>query len=134
MAVAVGGNPARVPTLVVEAAKRSTPEQLDALERHIDDQEAATDTEAALNAATAFHVDIATLSGNRRAERMMVNLGDEVRRMHYLVPSLRNRITEEAEIKDHRDLVAAMRRLDIEQAYEIMDRHSQESLRQNSKV
>ncbi|MFG2732584.1 GntR family transcriptional regulator [Streptomyces canus] len=118
------------PTLVVEAAERSTPEQLDALERHIDDQEAATDTEAELNAATAFHVDIAALSGNRRAERMMVNLGDEVRRMHYLVPSLRNRLTEEAEIKDHRDLMAAMRRVDIEQAYEIMDRHSQESLRQ----
>ncbi|WP_086849077.1 FCD domain-containing protein [Amycolatopsis kentuckyensis] len=89
--------------MVVEAAKRSSPERLDALERHIDDQEAAASTEAALKAATAFHPDIARLSGNRRAE---------------------------AEIRDHRDLVSAMRRLDIERAYEIMDRHSQESLRQ----
>lgn len=118
------------PPLVVEAAKRSSPEQLDALERHIDDQAAAVSTEAALNAATAFHLDIARLSGNRRAERIMLGVTDEVRRMHYLAPNLRSRLTEDAEIRDHRDLVSAMRRLDIERAYEIMDRHSQESLRQ----
>ncbi|WP_206797682.1 GntR family transcriptional regulator [Amycolatopsis sp. MtRt-6] len=118
------------PPLVVEAAKRSSPEQLDALERHIDDQAAAASTEAALNAATAFHLDIARLSGNRRAERIMLGVTDEVRRMHYLAPNLRSRLTEDAEIRDHRDLVSAMRRLDIERAYEIMDRHSQESLRQ----
>ncbi|WP_410674130.1 GntR family transcriptional regulator [Amycolatopsis sp. cmx-4-68] len=118
------------PPLVVEAAKRSSPEQLDVLERHIDDQAAATSTEAALNAAAAFHLDIARLSGNRRAERIMLGVTDEVRRMHYLAPNLQSRLTEDAEIRDHRDLVSAMRRLDIERAYEIMDRHSQESLRQ----
>ncbi len=50
--------------------------------------------------------------------------------MHYLAPNLQSRLTEDAETRDHRDMVSAMRRLDIERAYEIMDRHSQESLRQ----
>lgn len=119
------------PTLVVEAAKRSTSEQLDGLDRHIDDQIAAgEDAEAALNAAAAFHLGIAKLAGNKRAERTLAGLVEEGRRMHYLVPSLDGRLKEEAEFRDHRDLVAAMRRLDTDRAYEIMDRHSKESLRQ----
>lgn len=58
------------PALVAEAAKRSTPEQLDTLDRHIDAQVAARDDmEAALNAAAAFHIGIAKLAANERAER-----------------------------------------------------------------
>ena len=53
------------PALVVEAAKRGTPEQLDTLDRHIDAQVAAhDDMEAALNAAAAFHIGIAKLVAN----------------------------------------------------------------------
>jgi DNA-binding GntR family transcriptional regulator len=119
------------PVLVVEAAKRGTPEQFDELERHVDDQQSAgDDVEAALAAAAAFHIGIAQLSGNKRAERILRGLVDEARRMHYLMPSLDSRLTERAELTDHRDLVAAMRRQDMELAHAVMERHSQESLRQ----
>ena len=50
--------------------------------------------------------------------------------MHYLVPSLDRRFTSNQEFRDHRDLVAAMRRMDLTLAQEIMERHSQESIRQ----
>lgn len=86
------------PALVVEAAKRSTPEQLDELERHVDAQQAAGDAETALVAAAAFHIGIAQLAGNKRAERILMGLVDEARRIHYLMPSLDNRLTESAEL------------------------------------
>ncbi|QYN33572.1 GntR family transcriptional regulator [Pseudonocardia sp. DSM 110487] len=119
------------PALVAEAAKRSTPDQLDVLDRHIDAQVAAIgNAEAAMGAAAAFHMGIAKLAGNRRAEKTLQTLVDEARRMHYLVPSLDRRVTSNQEFRDHRDLVAAMRRMDLTLAQEIMERHSQESIRQ----
>lgn len=119
------------PVLVAEAAKRSTPEQLDVLERHIDAQVAAIgDAEAAMTAATAFHMGIAKLAGNSRAEKTLQALVDDSRRMHYLVPALDGRLTSHQEFRDHRDLVAAMRRMDLTLAQEIMERHAQESIRQ----
>ncbi len=119
------------PMLVTEALKRSTSEQLDQLERYVDAQESAQDdAEAALDAAIAFHLGIAKLAGNQRAERILVGLVDEGRRMHYLVPALDNRLREPAEIDDHRALIAAMRAQDTERAHGVMSRHSRESLRQ----
>jgi DNA-binding GntR family transcriptional regulator len=119
------------PALVAEAAKRSTPDQLDVLDRHIDAQVAAIgNAEAAMDAASAFHMGIAKLAGNSRAEKTLQTLIDEARRMHYLVPSLDRRVTSNQEFRDHRDLVAAMRRMDLTLAQEIMERHSQESIRQ----
>lgn len=118
------------PYLIVEASKRATPAQLDELERHVDSQEAAQDDEIALDAATAFHVGIAKLAGNLRAERILLSLADEGRRMHYLAPTLDKRLHEDQEIKDHRDLIDAMRRQDFVKAHEVMQRHSAESLRQ----
>lgn len=119
------------PMLVMEALKRSTSEQLDQLERYVDAQESAQDdAEAALDAAIAFHLGIANLAGNQRAERILVGLVDEGRRMHYLVPSLDNRLREPAEIEDHRALIAAMRTQDTDRAHDVMTRHSRESLRQ----
>lgn len=118
------------PFLVVEAIKRATAEQLDELEAHVDAQAAAPDASAALDAAADFHIGIAKLAGNGRAERIMIGLVDEARRMNYAYPNLSRRLFEDAELTDHRDLVDAMRRQDIDQAREVMQRHSQESLRQ----
>lgn len=119
------------PTLVLEAIRRSTSEELDQLEQHVDAQaNAQDDAEAAMDAAVAFHLGIAKLADNKRAERIMIGLVDEVRRMHYLVPALENRLREPAELEDHRALVAAMRAKDPERAQEVMVRHSRESLRQ----
>lgn len=102
------------PTLVAEAAKRSTPEQLDILDRYIDAQVAAGgNAEAATIAAGEFHLGIAKLAGNRRAEKALRAVNDEARRMHYLVPSLGGRVTSDQEFRDHRDLVAAMRCMDL---------------------
>lgn len=118
------------PYLVVEAIKRATPAQLDELESHIDAQAGAADAAAAVEAAAAFHLGIAKLADNKRAERFMTNLVDEARRMNHLSPQLSKRLFEDAELKDHRDLLDAMRRQDVELAHAVMERHSQESLRQ----
>lgn len=119
------------PALVMEAMRRSTSEELDQLEQYVDAQASAQDdAEAALQAAAAFHLGIAKLAGNQRAERILIGLVDEARRMHYLVPALDNRLREPAEIEDHRALVAAMRSQDVERAQAVMSRHSRESLRQ----
>ncbi|MER5220616.1 GntR family transcriptional regulator [Streptomyces flaveus] len=118
------------PYLVVEAAKRATPEELDHLESLVDAQEAATDSDAALDAAAAFHLGIAELAGNRRAARTLKGLVEESRRMYRLAPQLDRRLHEQAEFADHRALVEAMRSQDTAQAHAVMERHSQESLRQ----
>ncbi|MCR3721906.1 MULTISPECIES: GntR family transcriptional regulator [Prauserella salsuginis group] len=118
------------PYLVVEAAKRASPEGLDHLESFVDAQERATDHETAMEAAAAFHLGIAELAANQRASRILTGLIDEARRMYYLAPKLDSRLHEQAEFTDHRELVNAMRRQDIAQAHAVMERHSQESLRQ----
>lgn len=118
------------PFLVVEAIKRATKEQLDELEAYVDAQAATTSATVALDAAADFHIGIAKLAGNSRAERIMIGFVDEARRMNYVSPALSRRLHEDAEIQDHRDLLDAMRRQDIERAHEVMERHSKESLRQ----
>ncbi|MFD9445161.1 GntR family transcriptional regulator [Streptomyces sp. NPDC060006] len=118
------------PYLVAEAAKQATPEELDHLDSLVDAQEAATDSDAALDAAAAFHVGIAELAGNRRAGRTLKGLVEESRRMYRLAPQLDRRLHEQAEFADHRALVEAMRSQDTAQAHAVMERHLQESLRQ----
>lgn len=118
------------PFLVTEAIKRATPEQLDELESHVDAQAKATDAGTALDAAAAFHLGIARLAGNERAEQVMTGLVDEARRMNYLSRSLSKRLLEDDELNDHRELLDAMRRQDITSAHAVMERHSQESQRQ----
>ncbi|MFC8198182.1 FCD domain-containing protein [Streptomyces sp. NPDC057298] len=118
------------PYLVAQAAKRATPEELDHLDSLVDAQEAATDSDAALDAAAAFHLGIAELAGNRRAARTLKGLVEESRRMYRLAPQLDRRLHEQAEFADHRALVEAMRSQDTAQAHAVMERHLQESLRQ----
>ena len=117
------------PGLAAAAAKRATSDDLDALDRHVDLQCTATNTEAALDAAAAFHLGIARLAGNARAERVLQNVVDEGRRIHYLFPGYDSRLTEEPEVQDHRNIVTAMRQQDLRKLQDIMEQHSQESLR-----
>jgi DNA-binding GntR family transcriptional regulator len=117
------------PSLVVEAIKRATAEQLDVLQAHVDAQAAAPDDATALDAAADFHIGIAKLAGNGRAERILTGLVDEARRMNHLSTNMSRRLREDDELTEHRDLVEAMRRQDIEHAQEVMERHTRSSLR-----
>lgn len=116
-------------SLVGEAIKRATAEQLDALEAHVDVQAAALDEATALDATANFHVGIAKLAGNGRAERILSGLVDETRRMHHLRTNTSRWLREDGMLTEHRDLVEAMRRKDIQAAQEIMERHTGNSLR-----
>lgn len=55
---------------------------------------------------------------------------DEGLRMNHLAPALGRRVSGDSEIADHRELVGAMRDQDMERSHAIMERHSEEFLRQ----
>ncbi len=113
------------PMLVVDLDGRADPEVGAAAAR----VERIGDAEAAMTAASAFHMGIAKFAGNGRAER---TLQTQVLGQAHALPGAvaDRRFTSNQEFRDHRDLVAAMRRMDLTLAQEIMERHSQESIRQ----
>jgi DNA-binding GntR family transcriptional regulator len=62
---------------------------------------AAHDRDRAVVSGSNFHLSLARLSGNGRAERILVGLFDEVRRLHHLQPRLDSRLSEFQEFEGH---------------------------------
>jgi DNA-binding GntR family transcriptional regulator len=119
------------PWLLVETSRRASTEQLNALLQWIDAQRsAADDRDRAVVSGSNFHLSLARLSGNGRAERILVGLFDEVRRLHHLQPRLDSRLSESQEFEDHLRIVDALKRRDPEEAADVMRSHLRESLRQ----
>jgi DNA-binding GntR family transcriptional regulator len=119
------------PNLVVEAARRSSPDQLAGLVEHIDAQQQARDRrDEAFRAGSNFHLSIARLASSARGLRILTGLLDEGRRLHHIVPALDSRLSETAELDDHRRIARAMADGDHELASKVMHEHLQESLRQ----
>ncbi|MFP1629342.1 GntR family transcriptional regulator [Streptomyces sp. 5K101] len=118
------------PALAAEAAKVATPEQLDRLERLVSQQvDAGTDLEAALGAARLFHLALADVTGSARTRRILEDLIDEVRRLHYLLPNVEDHITSEEELEAHRHVIDALRARDCEAVQELMHSHLSEVAR-----
>ena len=96
------------PGFAAEAAARvaaSDPQMLATVRRQ---RGAKGDLAVALQGAADFHVRIAEMSGNARATRVIANLVDEVTRLHFLMPSLKNHISSAEEISAHEQIAAAI--------------------------
>jgi DNA-binding GntR family transcriptional regulator len=112
------------PGLAAEAARRVQPADLDRLRGHVHLHEKARDhMEDAMLAASAFHLTIAEMGGNTRAVRIISGLLDEIRRLHNLMPVLEVRLTSQAEIDDHRDIIEALNAKRSDQAATLMRDH-----------
>jgi DNA-binding GntR family transcriptional regulator len=117
------------PALAAQAATTAAREPMLQLRALVDEQANADSLDKALNAARAFHVAVADLVGNGRMSRALLDLLDEVRRLHFLLPNVESHITSQEELRAHRRLVAALTGGDAEKAADIMRRHLNEVAR-----
>lgn len=119
------------PSLLSETSRRASDAQLEALLPWIDAQRSASeDRDRAVVSGSEFHLSLARLSGNGRAERILTGLLDEVRRLHHLQPRLDSRLSEAQEFEDHFRIVDALKRRQPDEAADVMRAHLRESLRQ----
>jgi DNA-binding GntR family transcriptional regulator len=91
--------------------------------------EAVDDLGAALGAARKFHVAGVDMAGNTRLSRVLVDLLDEVRRLHFLLPNVESHITSREELGAHQRLVKALAAGDAEKSADIMRKHIAEVAR-----
>lgn len=118
------------PTLAAEAARLATDDQLTDLEKLVTQQaEAGADLESALGAARQFHLALADIAGSARTRRILEELIDEVRRLHYLLPNVEDHITSSEELQAHHELIDALRARDGERVRELMHEHLSEVAR-----
>jgi len=96
------------------------------LNGYVERQATADSLGAALDAAREFHLAVAGLIGNRRVSRALLDLFDEVRRLHFLLPNVESHVTSEEELAAHKRLVAALAAGDGDGAADIMRTHLNE--------
>ena len=73
-----------------------------------------------------FHVALTDMAGNSRASATLADLFDEVRRLHFLLPSVESHITSQEELTAHQHLVSALADGDGARAAELMREHLNE--------
>jgi len=99
------------------------------LQGYVEQQAAAESTSVALAAARDFHIGVAEIVRNARVSRSLLDLFDEVRRLHFLLPNVESHITSEEELKAHRHLVEALSAGDGHLAADLMRTHVNEVAR-----
>lgn len=114
------------PVLAAESAKVATLEQLDHLDALLARQADAGKSEEALRAARDFHLSLADISGSVRTRSILENLIDEVRRLHYLLPHVKDHITSKEELEAHQRIVAALRLENPDKVQTLMHVHLDE--------
>jgi DNA-binding GntR family transcriptional regulator len=118
------------PTVAAQAAKSAEAADVERLRALVDEQaDAVGDAERAFLAARRFHIGLVEISGNRRMSRIVVELLDEVRRLHSLLPSVDSHLTSQEELQAHRGLVEALAAGDADRAAEVMAEHVAEVAR-----
>jgi DNA-binding GntR family transcriptional regulator len=112
------------------ASATARPADIEKLQSILDAQAAAVDDlDRALQAAREFHIALIEISGNGRLSRMLVDLLDEVRRLHFLLPNVESHITSREEVDAHSSLIDAVAAGDGEKAADIMRTHVNEVAR-----
>jgi len=117
------------PAVVAQAAGAIDAEGIAQLKVFVQQQASAESTLVALAAARDFHVAVAGLAGNGRVSRALLDLFDEVRRLHFLLPNVESHITSQEELKAHQRLVTALSAGDGERAADLMRKHVNEVAR-----
>lgn len=116
------------PAMAATAAYQRNADDIRALEHYMETQESAEDADRAFLAGSGFHLEIARISRNRRAEKVLRELLDELFRMRYLAPWLDTRLSAPEELSGHRLIYEAIVDGDSARAREVMSSHSQDSL------
>jgi GntR family transcriptional regulator, rspAB operon transcriptional repressor len=114
------------PELAADAATFADADGIGRLNDLVQRQRQVSDLDASLGAARLFHLEIAELANNRRAEQVLHGLLDEIRRLHHLMPAVANHIWSKEEIGAHTDILAAISEGDAPRARTVMKRHLDE--------
>jgi DNA-binding GntR family transcriptional regulator len=114
------------PAIAAQAAAAADAASVRRLRETVDAQAKADSPAAALDAARRFHIEMADLVGNERMSRVLLDLIDEVRRLHFLLPNVESHITSEEELKAHQRLVSALAAGNADRASDLMRRHLNE--------
>jgi DNA-binding GntR family transcriptional regulator len=114
------------PALAAAAAAVIDGDAVTRLRARVDAQAAAGSVRDALGAAREFHVALTDMAGNSRASATLADLFDEVRRLHFLLPSVESHITSREELTAHQHLTGALAQGDGARAAELMREHLNE--------
>ena len=110
------------PPLAAQAARVRTASQLESIRGHFEDMEAAVDdSEALLVIDRDFHLEIARVSGNKRAVSALADLRNLV--LTRGVGTTSSARTGDELVADHVDIVSGIERRDPEAAASAMARH-----------
>jgi DNA-binding GntR family transcriptional regulator len=111
------------PSLIADTARNAGPVGVELLSRRLNEQRDAVDLQSSLDAAREFHLAGAQFARNRRAERVLERLLDEVRRLHYLMPDVESHITSKVEIDAHEKIMKAIDASKPDEAADLMRSH-----------
>ena len=106
-------------------ARWADPEQVEDLTRRWEAQRDALGLEPLERTLRArdFHVGIAQAAGSHRMSVILEGLHHEMVRAHHVLPQLRWHLSEEIELREHREILAAITAADPERAEATMRTH-----------
>jgi DNA-binding GntR family transcriptional regulator len=112
------------PLAAADAARHSTEEGVAVLSALVEQQRSnAASLEVVVAVAAAWHLQIADMSGNRRARHALVPLVDEVSRLMHLMPRLESNLRSVTELGAHETVTQAIADRDAERAADLMRAH-----------
>ena len=112
------------PGIAAQAASAHDAGAIRRLQALVEDQAAAKDDLGrALGSARLFHITLAEIAANGRMQRILSDLVDEVRRLHFLLPNVESHITSQEELRAHRNIAEAIADGDSQEASELMRVH-----------
>lgn len=112
------------PGIAAQAAAAHDAGAIRRLQALVEDQaDAKDDLSRALGSARLFHTTLAEITANGRMQRILSDLVDEVRRLHFLLPNVESHITSQEELRAHRSIAQAIADGDSQEASELMRVH-----------
>jgi len=111
------------PSLIADTARNAGAAGVALLAQRLNEQREAVDLQHSLDSARDFHLASAQFARNRRAERVLERLLDEVRRLHYLMPEVESHITSSVELEAHERIMKAIDASKPDEAADLMRSH-----------
>ncbi|MCU1411147.1 MAG: hypothetical protein JWR04_1854 [Rhodoglobus sp.] len=116
------------PGIFVHASRRASPAHFARLRSLVETQtrEESTD-DSPDSAGREFHLLVAKVADNARAEGILIGLLDEVRRLHQIMPGAPTHPPASSLVSEHAAILAAMEQGDTETLHRLVRDHIQES-------